>query len=316
MVSSGRLPRALLFHGRPGVGKKSLAYALAKLVNSWPEGERADCASLACRKISRGTFLDLIEIAPSGPSGQIRVDSAHEAEARLATYPVEGRRKVLLIHEAHRMNVATANALLKTIEEPPPYALIILVTDRPGMLPVTVRSRCSPIRCGEVEAERLADWLLERVESLGGDREKARFVALLAEGRPGRALEIVGTGLLDDRSEALGALVDFRREGYKAFMATAYRLAQTRGGLGGALSLLFSWYRDLLVRRLVPDDDALLLNRDQAAALDSVSAGLSAAGLVRALERIARRFEFADRIAGSQLVLESLLLDIGMTTRA
>ena len=315
MIAADRLPRALLLHGHAGVGKRSLAYALVKFLNHSPEGDQAGCTLAACRKIPRGTYLDLIEIAPSGAGGQIRVESAHEAEARLATAPIEGRRKVLLIHEAHRMNVATANALLKMIEEPPRDALTVLVTDRPAALLPTIRSRCSALRCGAVEHEALAAWLLEHVAALKGDRDLARFLALLAEGRPGQALALIGTGLLDQRGEAVGALVEFHREGYRAFMKTAWRLAQGGEGLGGALALLFTWYRDLLVTRIAPDDAGLLLNADQAEALRQAAAKMPVAGLVAALEQIARRFAMADRIANTQLVLESLLVDVGMATK-
>lgn len=316
MIAGNRLPKALLLHGRPGVGKKSLAYATAKFINSFPEGDRIDCQSPACRKIARGVYLDLIEIAPSGAGGQIRVESAHEAEARLATAPVEGRRKILLILEAHRMNVATANALLKTIEEPPRDALILLVTDRPRMLMTTIRSRCSPIRCAEVETGALADWLLERVGELDGDRDRARFLALLAEGRPGQALSLIATGLLKERDETLQALVDFHREGYRSFMITAHRLGHGQEGLGGALALLFAWYRDLVVSRVAPDEAALLLNSDQAQALAQLAGNITLRGLVEALDSIARRFALADRIAPPQLVLESLLLEVGVATRS
>ena len=316
MVAADRLPRALLIHGRPGVGKKSLAYALAKLANCFPEGERADCQLPACRKITRGVFLDLIEIGPSGPGGQIRVESAHEAESRLATPPIEGRRKILLILDAHRMNVATANALLKTIEEPPRYALIVLVTDRPGMLVATIRSRCSPIRCAEIGTDVLAEWLLDRVPELEGDRDRARFLAMLSEGRPGEALALVALGLLEGRTESLQALADFHREGYRAFMRTAWQLAEGQRNLGGALSMLFAWYRDLLVTRMTPNENGLLLNKDQAEVLRSLGAKIPLRGLVQALEHIARRFDLADRIANPQLVLESLLVDVGMAMKA
>lgn len=315
MVEDNRLPRALLLYGRPGIGKKSLAYAAAKRINSDSDGDRPGSQSPACRKIARGVYVDLIEIAPSGAGGQIRVESAHEAEARLATAPVEARRKILLILDAHRMNVATANALLKTIEEPPRHALTILVTDRPRMLPTTIRSRCSPIRCAEIETDTLAEWLLERVGELQGDRERARFVALLAEGRPGQALSLIAAGLLKERGETLDALLQFHREGYRAFMVTAHRLAHGQEGLGGALSLLFAWYRDLLVSRLAPGDPGLLLNRDQAQALAPMAEKIPLQGLVDALDGIARRFSLADRIAPPQVVLESLLLEIGVATR-
>ena len=244
------------------------------------------------------------------------MESAQEAEARLATSPVEARRKVLLIREAHRMNIATANALLKTIEEPPSYALIILVTDRPGMLPMTIRSRCSPVRCGEIDTETLADWLLAHTgRGLKNDRDLARFFALLSEGCPGRALALAGSGVLQKRGEALEALETFDREGYLAFMTTAHRLAQGTDDLGGALALLFTWYRDLLVARMAPGTPELLINRDHAELVERLAEKKSVRGLVAALECIAERFDLTDRIAPAQLVLESLLVDVGMAAK-
>jgi hypothetical protein len=147
------------------------------------------------------------------------------------------------------------------------------------------------------------------------DREHARFLALLAEGRPGQALALIGAGLLERRDEAVQALLDFHTEGYRAFMRTAWQLGKGQENLANALALLFTWYRDLLVARLAPGDPSLLLHRDHADVLEEIAPRFPVKGLIAALDHIARRYALADRIANTQLVLESLLVDVGTATK-
>ena len=169
-LRNNRVPSAYLFTGESGIGKKFTALNLAKSVNclqgavggeplfgvqekgseslngveapgDGPTDACDECSS--CRKIDSFTHPDLLVVAPE--KGEIRVDEIRGVEDVLSLKPYEGRRKVVIIDDAHTMNQSAANAFLKTLEEPPEESLLVLVTPHPDMLAETIRSRCSRI---------------------------------------------------------------------------------------------------------------------------------------------------------------------------
>ena len=162
---TGAMPHALLFHGPEGIGKTSMAFALAKLMNC--ESGRADqCTCESCRKITDGVFADVITVEPKGAAGQITLagwkpgkDDADGVQYYrfIDSLPMEGKRKVVILRRADRMNIALSNFLLKLIEEPPSYLMMILVTHRPGDLLVTIRSRCAPLKFMPLLANEMMD---------------------------------------------------------------------------------------------------------------------------------------------------------------
>ena len=125
------LAHAYLFHGPPGVGKRDLATAFAaELLGDGP-------------RVERGSHPDLYMLEPLGD--QIRIDAIRELRHDLHLRPFEADRRVYLIFRAHTMNEEAADALLKDLEEPPAYAVIVLVADELGSLPETIRSRCQSV---------------------------------------------------------------------------------------------------------------------------------------------------------------------------
>jgi DNA polymerase-3 subunit delta' len=209
MLTSGRIPHALLFHGPEGVGKRTVAERLAiSLLCERPGADGAACGSCAaCVKAAHGNHPDLLvttrlpKAEPKGGtepddetegegSGDLKawivVDQVRELAQHAAYAPREGRRRVFLVDPADRMNAAAQNALLKTLEEPPGRALIILISARPHVLFPTVRSRCSQLGFAAMEPDRLAAALAAHGLAAG----EARSRAALAEGRPGRALAL------------------------------------------------------------------------------------------------------------------------------
>lgn len=311
MIERDRLPHALLFHGPPQVGKRSMAYALVRRLECHEGGENSACACRVCRKLRRGSWYDLTELAPE-TKGQriIRVETIREKEDFLALMPLEGRRRFLIIHDADRMNAEAANAFLKTLEEPPAHLHIILLTDHWNALSLTIRSRCTALRFCPVSRSRLAEWLHEMA---GGDPVQNNLLAALAEGSPGRALELLHSDVLARRQQALDSFQTFTEQGYRALFKTAHDLNQASAdNPAEALWFLLSWHRDLLVTRLAPDAAPdLLVNADLAERLSAESKRHSTAGLLAALAKIADGFSWSGRMVNRQLALENLLLDIG-----
>jgi DNA polymerase-3 subunit delta' len=162
-IQRGTLPPSLIFAGPPGSGKRTTAIAVAQTLNCLTVDVRqsrvdsrqstvestvettVECDACgrcaACTRIARGVHPDVLTIDP-GDTGVIRIDQVRDAIDRAAYRPFEGRRRVVIIGDADTLMVAAQNALLKTLEEPPPASIFILLTTRPDMLLATVRSRC------------------------------------------------------------------------------------------------------------------------------------------------------------------------------
>src|SRR4051794_8192070 len=163
-TSRHTLPPTLLFSGPDGVGKRSTAIALAQALNCErpvPFGEGTDACGecRSCTRIARGVHADVLVLEP-GDSGAIKLDQVRDAIERTAYRPFEGRRRVVAIDGADALNVEAQNALLKTLEEPPPASMFVLITDRPDVLLPTVRSRCQRLRFGPLAPADVAGVLV------------------------------------------------------------------------------------------------------------------------------------------------------------
>jgi DNA polymerase-3 subunit delta' len=152
-IARNTLPPSLIFAGPSGTGKRDTAVAVAQLLNCLNPQDGDACGECAqCTRIERGVHPDVLLIEP-GDSGSIKIEPIRDAIDRASYRPFEGKRRVVTINDADALVPAAQNALLKTLEEPPPSSVFILTTSRPDMLLQTVRSRC--IRLTFAEGGRL-----------------------------------------------------------------------------------------------------------------------------------------------------------------
>jgi DNA polymerase-3 subunit gamma/tau len=190
-LDSGRLHHAFLFTGTRGVGKTTIARILAKCLNcergvsSTPDGT---CA--ACREIDEGRFVDLIEV---DAASRTKVDDTRELLDNVQYAPARGRYKVYLIDEVHMLSNHSFNALLKTLEEPPPHVKFLLATTDPQKLPVTVLSRCLQFNLKRLPAPLIRGRLETIVKAEGLSHEPAalELVARAADGSLRDALSLL-----------------------------------------------------------------------------------------------------------------------------
>ncbi len=198
-LDSGRVHHAFLFTGTRGVGKTTIARILAKALNcergvgSQPCG---DCG--ACREIDEGRFVDLIEV---DAASRTKVDDTRELLENVQYLPTRGRYKVYLIDEVHMLSTHSFNALLKTLEEPPPHVKFLLATTDPQKLPVTVLSRCLQFNLKRLPAMLIATRLQQILQAEGIAAEQAA-VALLARAADGSLRDALS---LLDQMLAFGA---------------------------------------------------------------------------------------------------------------
>jgi DNA polymerase-3 subunit delta' len=202
LLSGGRVPGSMLFTGDEGIGKKLFALELARALNCRQRIGVEGCDKCSsCKRISRSTFppftsdddnkermiwSEHADVAMVRPHKQIiRVKPMRELEREANFRPFEGAARVFIVEDADYMNEGASNALLKTLEEPPPTSHLILTTSNPTALLATIRSRCQIIRFAPLPAAEVEKFLLEQ-KSLSAD--DARLLAHTAQGSIGRAL--------------------------------------------------------------------------------------------------------------------------------
>jgi DNA polymerase III subunit delta' len=221
LLSGGRVPGSLLFTGDAGIGKKLFALELAKALNCRQrKGFEACDECSSCQRISRSTFppftsdddnkerliwSEHADVAMVRPFKQIiRVKPMRELEREANFRPFEGAARVFIVEDADTMNDQSANALLKTLEEPAPTSHLILTTANPMALLATIRSRCQIIRLAPIPAADVERFLIQEKQLAAND---ARLLARTSQGSIGRAL----AGDIEDYRERRETMLEILR---------------------------------------------------------------------------------------------------------
>jgi len=295
----GRVPHAYLFHGIRGVGKRSTAQALAAALNCREDNADFCGRCPSCRKAGRHTHPDIAVIEPEGIF--IKIDRIRDLQKQTQFRPFEGRKKVFILADADRMNEASANALLKTLEEPNPSNILILTTSRLHKLPQTIISRCQKIRFQPLRPEVVASFLTDTVSM---DAEEAGTVAASAGGSIGRALEIAKESFRDFKEEVSGLLAaagPFPLD--MIFLADSF--GKDRDAALQRLDIFREWYRDILVYRELHDVNRLM-HRDVAGATKGCSEKMAGADILDNIKTVRSTQNAIEQNANRQLVLESM----------
>ena len=190
-LETNRVHHAFLFTGTRGVGKTTIARILAKSLNCETGMTATPCGKCsACREIDEGRFVDLMEV---DAASRTKVDDTRELLDNVQYAPARGRYKVYLIDEVHMLSTASFNALLKTLEEPPPHVKFLLATTDPQKLPATVLSRCLQFNLKRFTPGMIFKRLTEiaQAESIDAEADALRLVSRAAEGSMRDALSLL-----------------------------------------------------------------------------------------------------------------------------
>jgi DNA polymerase-3 subunit delta' len=321
------LPPSLILSGPRGVGKRLVAVAMAQALNclnprrgttvsssagaAEPGDARDACGTCAaCTRISRGVHPDVLIVGP-GDTGSIKVDEVREVIDRAAYRPFEGRRRVVIIDEADALVPTAQNALLKTLEEPAPSSVFLLVTARPDALLATVRSRCPRLPFWPLAADEVVA-ILKR---LGRSEAEARALSVAAGGSVSAALEADAGTLGEQREVAVRLLAQAaasddparRLDSAKHLLAgTGSGGTADRAQLASGLRVMASLLRDVAVLGTGADRRALA-NPDALPALEPLVAFHGARG-VRAFASVDQAISALDRNASVKIVADWLAL--------
>ncbi len=292
-IERDRIPHALLFAGDEGIGKRLAAQNFAKAINclktedsdlfscagkegvDQQDAEDADacdrCAS--CSKIDKGNHPDLFFISPEGEGGQITVSAIRQLEESLSYKSFEGNWKIAIIDNADRLNPSAANAFLRTLEEPSPQSVLILVSSRPEMLLPTIRSRCQRINFSPLPVDTMTGLLKEQFEV--ADDDQSRLLSILSGGRLGYALN---ENLLEQRDwsfEIFTSMLD-------ALDEDAW---EDRGAMEEWFDWAQLWLRDIAVFKAT-GKQALLVNIDRIEEITDISEGTSLKDILKVAREI------------------------------
>ena len=310
-VARKRVPQSLLFAGPEGVGKRAVAVALAQAVNCPAAREGDACGTCqTCRRIAAGTHSDVV-LLDAGGEASIKIKALRERVLDAVGYrPFEGARRVFIVDPADEMTVEAQDALLKTLEEPPASALLVLVTAYPDTLMPTVQSRCRRLRFGPLAEADVARVL----EGRGVPAAKARAMAAVSGGSVARALASEDDAAGGDREAALGVLRAARGATVMPRLKASAALAQhgskrrDRQALDARLIALASLTRD--VAAIASGARVPLANVDLTSPLQELAGAFDPDRADAAYEAIVEARRALDRNASPKIVADWLAVRV------
>lgn len=301
------LRHAYLLTGPAGIGRRTLALRLAQAVQcSSPLAPGVPCRTCrTCRQIEAGQHMDLMVVQAETEGGTLKVEQVREVTKFLALQPYQSPFKVVLFLRFQEANASAQNALLKTLEEAPAYALLLLTADNAEQLLPTIVSRCEVLRLRPTSAEAVTAFLTAQ----GIEIERAQLLGHLSGGRPGYALRLAADEQsLTFRTERLDDLRELLPSSLRARFAYAEKLAKDKETFRRTLFLWLSFWRDVLLR--TAGSSAPLTNIDRAEDVETLAARLSLAEARALTKQCEQAIERLEKNLNARLLAEVVLMDL------
>ena len=311
-VAHGEARHAYLFCGPPGLGRRTLALRLAQALNCTktiapgiPCGVCRDCKQIEeMRHPDMNVIQAVDEDGASKENGTLKVDQVRAVQHSLSLRPYQAKYRVALFLRFQEANDNAANALLKTLEEAPAHAILLLTADTPEQLLPTIISRCEVLRLRALPISAIESDLLDR----GVDEERARLLAHISGGRPGYARRLVDDmTLLEKREERLNDLQTLLPAPRVEKFSYAEKLAKDKEVMRQTIVIWLSYWRDVMLR--VAGAESPLINVDRNMEIEFLAGRLDLSTARRVVSDLESALEKMDKNVNSRLLAEVLLLD-------
>lgn len=244
-ILNNKVTHAYILDGQAGIGKKLIANTFAKTLQCEKSEEKPCQVCHSCKSYENNNHPDVFFVK-SQNAKSIGVDDIREkVNTKVEIRPYKHKYSVFIIEDADTMTVQAQNALLKTIEEPPSYAVFILLSTNYNSFLETILSRCVLLKVKPLLLEEVTKYLIEN-ENLS--KEKADFFSVFAEGNIGRAKMICNdTGFIEMRNEIISILVSLSKKNLVDIFLIVKEITKYKDNIQDVLDILYLWYRDVLV---------------------------------------------------------------------
>lgn len=306
-IETGNVAHAYIISGDAGSGKKALAYAFAETLECEAGGTEACGTCQSCLQVSTGNYPDIITVTHEKPN-LISVDEVRDQLINtIDIKPYKGKYKIYIIPDAEFLNVQAQNAMLKTIEEPPAYAVILLLTTNLDKLLETVKSRCLKLQTKPI---RERDVLAYLTNVMGLTKEKAYFCLDFAQGNLGKAIKLAGNdeyaAIVDS---VVGVLAHIDEMDVETLGKAVKDIEQFKMSMNDYMDLMMMWYRDAMMLKVTGNVDKILF-KNEFSTLKKQAGKLTFKSIEDKIDAIAKAEQRLLANANFEVTIELLLLTL------
>ena len=306
-VVNGTTRHAYLFCGPPGLGRRTLALRFAQALNcTTPSEAGIPCDTCRdCKGIESMQHADLSIVQAESEGGIMKVDQIRDMRKTMILKPYMSKYRIAIFLRFQEANDNAANALLKTLEEAPSYAVLILTADTPEQLLPTIISRCEVLRLRSSSIDEVK----QDLQANGVESDKAKLIAHISGGRPGYARRLIEDDvLLDTREERLNELLTLLSASRVEKFKYADQLARDKDAMRQAITFWISYWRDIMLRSAQAGTS--LVNVDRNVEIEDLAGQVDLPTARKVVSRLEDALEKIDKNVNLRLLAEVMLLDL------
>lgn len=306
-LSTGKVSHAYIINGERFSGKEYIAKIFAMALQCEKGGTEPCQECHSCKQALSGNQPDIIRVTHEKP-GSIGVDDIRaQINGDVAIKPYSSPRKIYIVNEAEKMTVQAQNALLKTLEEPPAYAVILLLTTNVNVMLPTILSRCVVLNMKPVADDLVKKFLMEEMQV---PDYKADVCVAFARGNIGKAKQLASSEDFEKvKEEALSLLKYVQDMDITEMIAAIKKISEYKMDVNDYLDILSIWYRDVLLFKATGDANHLIF-REELSNIRRVADRTSYEGIEKVIKALSRAKSRLDANVNFDLTMELLLLDM------
>lgn len=306
-VREDKVSHAYILNGARGSGKKMLAALFAETLLCQEAGPTPCGKCHSCRQVDSGNHPDIIRVQHEKPNSISVEDIRTQVNNDILIKPYQGPYKIYIIAEAELMTIQAQNALLKTIEEPPEYAIIFLLTENTELLLPTITSRCVMLKLRNIRDTLIKKYLMEKMEV---PDYKADMCTAFAQGNMGRAILLANSEHFNEiRDEAVQLLKYIHEMELSEIVKAIKRINAYKLEVNDYLDIIMIWYRDVLLYKATKDVEKVVF-KDQISSIKELASKSSYEGIELILESLEKAKARLRANVNFDLVMELLFLTI------